>query len=98
MTEDEARQLAAHCWCDPETSSIILEPRLVEAFSRRILILSSKIDSLVKEIIDLRVEKERHFVRAEFATRTVRDLTELLRQARERMLGEVTIAKSAAKE
>lgn len=33
---DEARHLAAQCWCDAETSSIQMDSRLAEAVARRI--------------------------------------------------------------
>lgn len=32
----EARQIAAQCWCDPETSGIEMDARLAEACARRI--------------------------------------------------------------
>jgi len=32
----EARQLAAQCWCDPETSDRVMDPELAEAVARRI--------------------------------------------------------------
>jgi hypothetical protein len=32
----EARQLAAQCWCDPETSDRVMDPTLAEAVARRI--------------------------------------------------------------
>lgn len=32
----EARQIAAQCWCDDETSSIEMDVRLAEAVARRI--------------------------------------------------------------
>jgi hypothetical protein len=33
---DEARMIAAQCWCDKETSSITMDTRLAEAFARRL--------------------------------------------------------------
>jgi hypothetical protein len=33
---EEARQLAAQCWCDEETKDIPMEPALAEAVARRI--------------------------------------------------------------
>lgn len=33
---DEARQIAAQCWCDEETKHITLNPTLVDAVSKRI--------------------------------------------------------------
>lgn len=33
---DEARQLAAQCWCDPETSDKVMDPALCEAVAKRI--------------------------------------------------------------
>jgi hypothetical protein len=33
---EEARMLAAQCWCDQETSGIEIESRLVEAFAKRL--------------------------------------------------------------
>jgi len=32
----EARQIAAHCWCDPETSGTPMDARLAEAVAKRI--------------------------------------------------------------
>lgn len=32
----EARQIAAQCWCDPETSDRVMDPELAEAVARRI--------------------------------------------------------------
>lgn len=36
MWMDEARQLAAQCWCDSETSDRVMDPTLAEAVARRI--------------------------------------------------------------
>ena len=33
---DEARAIAAQCWCDDETSMIEMDTRLAEAFARRL--------------------------------------------------------------
>ena len=33
---DEARQVAAQCWCDDETKDLVMIPRLAEAFARRL--------------------------------------------------------------
>ena len=33
---DEARQIAAQCWCDPETSDRTMDTQLAEAVARRI--------------------------------------------------------------
>ena len=33
---DEARQIAAQCWCDPETEQKIMDPVLAEAIAKRI--------------------------------------------------------------
>lgn len=33
---EEARYLAAQCWCDEETSNIEMDPRLAESVARRI--------------------------------------------------------------
>lgn len=33
---DDARQLAAQCWCNDETSGIEMDARLAEAFARRL--------------------------------------------------------------
>lgn len=33
---EEARQMAAQCWCDDDTSSIEMDVRLAEAIARRI--------------------------------------------------------------
>ncbi len=36
-----ARQIAAQCWCDPETSGIEMDTRLAEAFAKRLLLWMS---------------------------------------------------------
>lgn len=33
---DEARQIAAQCWCDEETKDRVMDPQLAEAVARRI--------------------------------------------------------------
>ena len=33
---DEARQIAAQCWCDPETSDRTMDTQLAEAVAKRI--------------------------------------------------------------
>jgi hypothetical protein len=33
---DEARQYAAQCWCDPETSDRVMDTQLAEAVAKRI--------------------------------------------------------------
>ena len=33
---DEARQLAAQCWCDPETADRVMDSQLAEAVAKRI--------------------------------------------------------------
>lgn len=38
MWMDEARQLAAQCWCDPETEKTVIDPILCEAVAKRIAI------------------------------------------------------------
>lgn len=37
MTEEQARQIAARCWCEPETSGIEMDSRLAEAFALALL-------------------------------------------------------------
>ena len=36
MWMDEARQMAAQCWCDPETENKVMDPVLCEAVAIRI--------------------------------------------------------------
>jgi len=36
MFIEEARHIAAQCWCDPETEDRVMDPVLCEAVSRRI--------------------------------------------------------------
>lgn len=36
-----ARQIAAQCWCDTETSGIEMDTRLAEAFAKRLLLWMS---------------------------------------------------------
>jgi len=36
MTLQEARAIAAQCWCDPETSHIEMDVNLAEAFAKRL--------------------------------------------------------------
>lgn len=33
---EEARQFAAQCWCDPDTSHIVMDVQLAEAVARRL--------------------------------------------------------------
>ena len=33
---DLARQAAAQCWCDPQTSHLVMDSSLAEAFARRL--------------------------------------------------------------
>lgn len=35
---EKARQVAAQAWCDPETSGVVMDPRLAEAFARRLAV------------------------------------------------------------
>ncbi len=42
MDMEEARGLAAQCWCDPETSSKTMDPVLAEAFARRLVQISEE--------------------------------------------------------
>jgi len=35
---DEARQLAAQCWCDKETENKIIDPKLADAVAKRIAV------------------------------------------------------------
>ncbi len=37
MDIEEARGIAAQCWCDPENSHKIMDPELAEAFAKRLL-------------------------------------------------------------
>lgn len=37
MNERKAMELAAQCWCEPETSHLIMEPLLAAAFAKVIL-------------------------------------------------------------
>ena len=37
MTLNGARQIAAQAWCDPETSGILMDVRLAEAFAKRLI-------------------------------------------------------------
>ncbi len=37
MNMQEAREIAAQCWCDPETSMIEMDTRLAEAFAKRLV-------------------------------------------------------------
>ena len=37
MNIEEARGIAAQCWCDPETSSKVMDPVLAEAFAKRLM-------------------------------------------------------------
>ena len=38
---DEAREIAAQCWCDTETENIEMDARLAEAFARRLAVWMS---------------------------------------------------------
>lgn len=39
----EARELAAQCWCDPETRDRVMDAELAEAFAKRLAPLLLKI-------------------------------------------------------
>ena len=41
MRIEEARALAAQCWCEPETSSIEMDTRLAEAFAEKLVEIST---------------------------------------------------------
>ena len=42
MRIEEARGIAAQCWCDPETSHKVMDPDLAEAIARRIVRVSEE--------------------------------------------------------
>ncbi|MFM0515350.1 hypothetical protein [Paraburkholderia sp. RL17-373-BIF-A] len=37
LTIEQARHIAAQCWCEPETSGIEMDVRLAEAFARALI-------------------------------------------------------------
>ena len=50
------RELAAQCWCDPETEMIEMDARLAEAFAKRLKDKDARIASLEAEVNRLRKE------------------------------------------
>jgi hypothetical protein len=51
-------QLAGQCWCDPDTSHLVMEPVLGEAFAKRYAPILDKVDLLEAENAKLREELE----------------------------------------
>ncbi|WP_454826082.1 hypothetical protein [Paraburkholderia xenovorans] len=49
LTIEQARHLAAQCWCEPETSGIEMDARLAEAFARALLSASKPAASMDDE-------------------------------------------------
>jgi len=37
MTLEDARGIAARCWCDPATSNRVMDPELAEVMGRQLL-------------------------------------------------------------
>jgi hypothetical protein len=50
MTIEEAREIAARCWCAPETSGIEMDTRLTEAFARALLARKPAVPQYSKNI------------------------------------------------
>ena len=50
---NKAQQIAAQCWCDPETSHIVMDPALANAFAKRLARQMEEIDKLVRQINEL---------------------------------------------
>ena len=50
------RELAAQCWCDPETEMIEMDARLAEAFAKRLKDKDARIAELQKYIEDQSVD------------------------------------------
>ena len=48
-----ARELAAQCWCDDETSDIEMDVRLAEAFAKRCVDLLERIAALEQALFDV---------------------------------------------
>ena len=51
-----AREIAAQCWCDPETSDIVMDTRLAEAFAKRLLLWINTVDQLHEVIRELDID------------------------------------------
>lgn len=48
MSLEQARHLAAQCWCDEETKSTVMDVVLAEAFAKRIAVLMEQRDELLE--------------------------------------------------
>ena len=50
---EEALQIASQCWCDPETSHIVMNPALANAFAKRLASKMEEIDKLKRQLTEL---------------------------------------------
>lgn len=50
---NEALQIASQCWCDPETSHIVMNPVLANAFAKRLARKMEDIDKLERQLKEL---------------------------------------------
>ena len=50
---NEALQIASQCWCDPETSHIVMNPVLANAFAMRLASKMEEVDKLERQLNEL---------------------------------------------
>lgn len=61
---NKAQQIAAQCWCDPETSHIIMNPALANAFAKRLAEQMELIDRLDKQLYEGKSKPTKPNIRA----------------------------------
>jgi len=57
MTKEESLQIAAQCWCAPETSMIEMDSRLAIAFSKRLMEASKVAGTTVRSVGEEEIDK-----------------------------------------
>ena len=55
---NEALQIASQCWCDPETSHIVMNPALANAFAKRLARKMEEVDKLERQLNELNNNKQ----------------------------------------
>lgn len=53
MTLEEARGIAARCWCDPTTEHLVMIPELCEVLARTLMQYTEKYDQALKSLSGL---------------------------------------------
>ena len=61
---NKAQQIAAQCWCDPETSHIVMNPALANAFAKRLAEQMELIDRLDKQLYEGKSKTNKPSIRA----------------------------------